>query len=421
MRSVTTRYIIVLLAALIGVILFLQVYWLRNTYRYEHQAFQNAVVKTIRGVYEDMNLVANAGTHMNTLVERPDSYTFQFRIDQQPQYDSLRFFVVSELEDFLVFSDCMLSVYDPAENKEVYAAYIPSAASMNEAPHFNTPPLPRRSFRYVQLYFPFREKYVLAQMEGWMFTSGLVVLLLIALVLFIYYFFRQKFLNEVQRDFIHNVTHEFSTPLTIIGLSTDALGKPQVLAQPEKINRYVSAISLQKEYLQKHIQSLVRTITTDKAGFSIQKQAVVPNNLVRMAVAQLETLTLERNARIGLELEADNRPIDADADQLYLALFNLLTNALKYSPEPVVTITTRCDERHYYIAVTDNGIGIAPAQVRRIFHKFYRVQDGALQNARGLGLGLYFTHKVIGLHGGRVTVNSTPGKGSTFTIVLPIA
>ena len=121
-----------------------------------------------------------------------------------------------------------------------------------------------------------------------------------------------------------------------------------------------------------------------------------------------------------LDLEPSEQVILADEENLYLALFNIINNAIKYSPRPELKISTRVEENKYIISVADNGIGIEERETKKIFRKFYRVNKGDVHNNKGLGLGLYFTSKVIKGHHGTIRVNSTPGQGSEFIIQLPL-
>jgi two-component system phosphate regulon sensor histidine kinase PhoR len=123
---------------------------------------------------------------------------------------------------------------------------------------------------------------------------------------------------------------------------------------------------------------------------------------------------------IETDLEPDNIKIEADYDNLYLAIFNIINNALKYSDQPHVKISTVVNNSHFEIRIKDNGIGIEKDDLKKIFRKFYRAQKGNLHNSKGLGLGLYFAKKVISLHKGSIHVNSIPGIGTDFKIELPL-
>ncbi|ULQ51047.1 sensor histidine kinase [Flavihumibacter fluvii] len=420
MRSSTTRTLILLLAVTIAAIVALQIHWLQKTYAFEKNEFNTAVIKSIRGLYEDIPLSNDQASHLSALIEHPDPNSFLFRIDAIPEKDSLVFYLKSEFEDFEVFTDCHLTVYDVSNNKYSYETILTPTSTIPKNTGLSQPVPVKKDFSYVYLFFPKRNSYIITQMNAWILTSSLLLLLLIGFSLVIYYLFRQKFLNEIQKDFINNVTHEFSTPLMVIDLSTDALTKQSVLSQPEKIAKYATSIRHQSEYLKKHIQNLIHTVVAEQYSFSLNKTAVIPNDLVRQAVVQLDPILQDKKGSIELELEPQQCSITADYDNLYLALFNIINNSIKYAHQPKVNIITKISGTHYVISIKDNGIGIEAADLKKIFRKFYRAQKGNLHNSKGLGLGLYFTKKIIQLHNGTISVQSIPGIGTDFTIELPL-
>ena len=386
MRSSTTRLLIVLLAITVAAIVGIQVHWMQRNYAYEKNEFNTSVVKSIRGLYEDLDLVPYSLSHHASHIQHPGPNSFLFRIDTIPPKDSLLHYLQSEFNDFNVLTDCKVMVYDASKRALAYEGDI-NAATTTGSSVSKDDPLPVRDFSFVHLYFPRRNQYIITQMNAWIYTSAFLLFLLIGLALSIYYLFRQKFLNEVQKDFINNVTHEFSTPLTVIDLSTEALGK---------------------------------TVVSDNYSFSLQKQELIPNELIRQVTQQLEPLLLEKKGVFVVTLEEGDIAIMADPDNLYLALFNIVNNAIKYAAQPKVQIVTSLHDRFYQISIRDNGMGIEQQDLKKIFRKFYRAQKGNLHNTKGLGLGLYFTKKIIDLHHGTITVNSVPGIGTDFTIELPL-
>ena len=104
---------------------------------------------------------------------------------------------------------------------------------------------------------------------------------------------------------------------------------------------------------------------------------------------------------------------------MIILITNLIENAIKYSKQPVITITTLNKPGQFILAVTDNGIGIEKSQQKKLFRKFFRIQNNEEYIAKGFGIGLTFVRKIINAHGGKVYVESVPGKGSTFTVELP--
>lgn len=420
MRSVTIRLFILIVPLLITVIIGVQVYWLNKTYKFEKNEFNTSVIKSIRGVYEDLPLLYETSLKLQSLIERIDANTYLFRADSIPPQDSLLDYIHKELEDFDVFTDCKVTAYDHLSNQIAFEAYLPSAASVNSTDNRSEPVVFPKYYSYISLYFPHRDRYIIRQMTGWILTSGLLLLMLLGFAASLYYFFKQKFLVDVQKDFINNVTHEFSTPLSVIEISVDGLAKPAVLSQPEKHDKYVNAIRYQVDYLKSHISKLVKSVVADRYHFDLKMDTLEPNELIRRAAAQLEPVLQKKAGTIEWKLDENDTKLVADEENLYLALFNILSNAIKYSAQPKIIISTVKNHSRYFISIKDNGIGIEPSQVKKIFRKFYRVQNGNIHDVKGLGLGLYFTKKVVEGHKGKIDVNSIPGIGTEFKIELPL-
>lgn len=420
MRSNTIRLFILIASLLITVIISIQVYWLNKTYQFEKNEFNNSVIKSIRGVYEDLPLLYEPSEKLQKLIEKIDANSYLFRADIIPERDSLILSVHNELEGFNIFTDCRMAVYDHTKSSMVYEAYLPSAASAHAADTASALPVMAKDYSYVYLYFPHRDKFIIRQMTGWIISSILLLTMLLAFAASLYYFFQQKFLVEVQKDFINNITHEFSTPLSVIELSVDGLNNPAVLTHPDRHNKYVTAIQYQTEYLKNHIANLVKSVVTDRHKFEWQMKPVNVNELLRKATVQLEPLLTKKGGEIEWHLEEGDNYIQADEENLYLALFNILNNAIKYSARPVIIISTLKNHHKYTVSIKDNGAGIEQHDLKNIFKKFYRVQNGNVHNAKGLGLGLYFAKKVIDGHHGKIEVQSIPGIGTEFRIELPL-
>ncbi len=420
MRSSTTRLIIFAATILVSVIVAFQLHWLNKTYSFEKNEFNTSVVKAIRGLYEDLDLDDKPGFQFHNLIERPNENSFVFKIDNIPPKDSLVKALIVELDDFRIYTGCNAAVYDSKQQAYAYQEYISNAASSKSVSVNTTEPVVKTTYDYISLYFPARQQYILSNMGGWIFTSILLLVLFIAFGASIYYLYRQKSLNDIQKDFINNVTHEFSTPLTVIDLSTDALAKPTVMANEERFNKYLEAIKYQTDYLKKHIQTLVSTVVTDSYRTTINKTNVCPNDLIRKALAQLDPIFIQKNGKLLLNLEENNEVIAADEDNLYLAIFNIINNAIKYSEVPRIQISSKVSQGKYHISTKDNGIGISATDLKKIFNKFFRAGSGNVHNSRGLGLGLYFSRKIIDLHHGEIEVNSVEDVGTEFKIILPI-
>lgn len=420
MRSATLRWIILITAIAIGLLVAAQLFWLNKIYNYEQKQFSTSVVKSIQGVYEDLELTSSSSaTQLQKLIEHPDANTFLFKIDSIPTQKMLVNNLLDNLEDFGVFADCKVALYTPRTDRFLYQTYLPSAATKHPANSDANLGRYKKNYAYVYLYFPNRNQYILNAMKWWIFSGVVLLLFLIALSLSIFFLYRQKFLNEIQNDFIQNVTHEFQTPLTTLTLGLDAIGKPSVAEHSQKFDIYVKLMQTQTAYLRHHMENLMKVLKAEADGLVLDKNEVVPNELIRKAITQLYAVAEEKHAIVKLSLEENNSAIYADNSSLYVAVLNLISNALKYSRKPLVTIETKAFDSRYQILIKDNGVGIDEKSRKKLFKKFYRVPSGNVHNVKGLGLGLYFVKKVIDGHKGTITVKSILGGGSEFIVDLP--
>jgi len=419
MRSITLKWIILISTILIGLLVSAQLFWLNKIYRYDQKEFSTSVIKSIKGVYEDLELSDSSGAELQQLIEQTNISTFRFRVNNIPPKDSLVNAVLNNLEDFGVFTDCKLSLYEPKTAAYLYEAYIPSAASKYSESNDTDALIYKNNYPYVQLYFPHRSQYILSSMSWWIISSVLLLIILIALGFSMFHLYRQKFLNEVQNDFIRNVTHEFQTPLTTLMVGLDAIAKPSIIDYPEKLEKYTRLMQGQTAYLKQHIENLMKVLKAETNGLAPERESIIPNELIKQVIAQLYVTIEEKNAQVQLLLEENNIKITVDKSGLFTAILNLISNAIKYAQNPVVIITTTLTNGIYQISIKDNGIGIEEQYQDKLFRKFYRVPTGDIHNVKGLGLGLYFVKKVVDENKGNIHVKSIAGIGSEFVIELP--
>lgn len=419
LRSRTIRLVILASTFIIGAIIIFQIIWLRKVYYFEQKEFDHAVAKVVRGFYEDINDVSETQT-LNQLITTPNDQTFFVRISRpQLSSDSTRFYLQSELEEEDIFTDCYAGFYNAARKRYQFTVYLPSATAAKKAAVVI--PASTAAFNHLTLYFPHRNKYILSKMNFWIISSIVLLMVLILLGSSIYYLYRQKFLNELQKDFVNNFTHEFKTPVSVINLAAEVLTNPVIATKPEKLARYAGIVQYQGNYLQEQIERLLQHAYSETNLLHLKKRRLDVHQVIGEALNNLHTLTGSRHACIEQQLEAADPVVHADKGYLVIVLTNLIENALKYSEHPKITISTWRNSSELVIAVKDNGKGIEKRNLKKIFKKFYRIPSAGEQaSVRGFGLGLPFVKRIVQAHRGRIQVESRPGAGSEFRIFLPI-
>jgi two-component system phosphate regulon sensor histidine kinase PhoR len=417
-RSKTLRLVILFSTVLVTIIIAVQLFWLQKVYRYEEKQFNINVSKSIRGLYDDMELVNDVSDNVQKVVENPKPDLYLLRIDCTPYLDSLWLNLKAELTDFDVYTDCEAAIYSHEKNVYTNEQYIDLPDAYHVPKNKSTNPVLQRDYSYVALFFPHRGEYILKQMYFWIASGGLLLLVLIAFGASIFYLYRQKFLNETQKDFVNNFTHEFKTPLAVIKIAAEVLQQPNIADKPEKLKNYASIIDEQITHLQGQTQRLLEIAYTDSNKVPLQKEKFDINILLSQAINDLHPLIEQKNAVIQTDFSQPGNMVNADRYYMLLSFINIIENAIKYSANPQILITTYIEGKDCCIAIKDNGIGISEEHQKKIFDRFFRVTEGELHTAKGFGLGLNFVKKVVDAHGGKIEVKSRPGNGSTFTIKI---
>jgi signal transduction histidine kinase len=226
----------------------------------------------------------------------------------------------------------------------------------------------------------------------------------------------RKEIERSREDFIRTISHDLRTPLAVL------LGQAQLmqryLDKADLVRKGTEVIVTSCHRMNAMIQDLVDSARLETGQLSLEKQ---PINLSVFVPTLLDwAKTAMDVGRINAEIPPELPPVFVDPDRLERIMLNLLTNALKYSPPgtEVIISADRVDEE-IRVSVTDSGNGIAAEDLPLIFDRFFRAKH--LSRTEGLGLGLYITKMLVEAHGGRIHVDSELGKGSTFSLTLPIA
>jgi two-component system, OmpR family, phosphate regulon sensor histidine kinase PhoR len=233
---------------------------------------------------------------------------------------------------------------------------------------------------------------------------------------------RQKKLSEIKSDFINNMTHEFKTPLATISLAVDALKNEKVAGDKEKTQYFTGVIKEENKRMNKQVEAILQAALLDKQEVQLNLKKHDAHSLIASAVNNMTLPLQEKNGKLDVRLEATDDLILADEVHFINFVNNLLDNAVKYSKEnPVIRLTTSNSGNQFRIKIEDNGIGMNKETLSRIFEKFYRAHTGNIHNVKGFGLGLSYVKTMVNAHHGSIKAESTLGKGSSFTISLPLA
>jgi len=249
------------------------------------------------------------------------------------------------------------------------------------------------------------------------------IIILAAFTLTVRTMLRQKKLADIKNDFINNMTHEFKTPIATISLAVDAMRNEKVISSRDKLGYFSDIIKEENQRMNRQVETILKASQLDKQEVDLNLKPVHVHEIIRDVVDNFTLQLEEKKGKVELDLRASTDLIDADEVHFSNLVNNLVDNAVKYAKEntpPLIRLSTQSNAKHFTIRIEDNGIGMNRDTVKRIFEKFYRAHTGNVHNVKGFGLGLSYVKTMVEAHAGDIRAESTLGKGSTFTIELPL-
>ncbi len=232
-------------------------------------------------------------------------------------------------------------------------------------------------------------------------------------------FAKAQLLEESRQEFVSNVSHELKTPITSMKVLSESI-LMQENVPVETYREFMNDIALEIDREAQIISDLLTLVKTDKGSDSLNIERVDINELMEVILKRLTPLAEKRNIEITFE---SFREISADIDKVKftLAISNLIENGIKYNVDGGwIRVSLNADHKNLYIKVADSGVGIPEDCVEHIFERFYRVDKARSRDTGGTGLGLAISKNIIVMHKGVINVYSEPGKGTTFTVRVPM-
>jgi signal transduction histidine kinase len=267
-----------------------------------------------------------------------------------------------------------------------------------------------------------KNEYALKSIYAQLATS--IFLILIFIIVFgvsLYALIRQKKLSEIKNDFINNMTHEFKTPIATIKLAAASIKNEKTQLNPKAMSNMLDIISQETNRMNHHVEQVLQMAVLDKQNLEIKKDKDNINEIVAYSINNIELVVAERGGTITLNTCAEDTIMNIDRDLITNVLSNLLDNAIKYSKDfPEIIVTTYIKGDKFNIAIGDKGIGMSKEVQNKVFDRFYRAPMGNVHNIKGFGLGLNYAREIMIAHKGHISIKSAQGKGSTFTVSLPL-
>lgn len=430
---------LVLLAILsvVGVVL-TQYIWLRRAQQYQQEqvALQHEQQSRLDKQFNDRVVIALTDVTERILsINKDPSDLFDAVKQVRPNYfavtinDTIHPYLLEALlkHEFMrrnIEDDFEYGIYDCFTDSIVYGNYVSLKDSGTvDPPHSKLLKL-NKDGHYFGVYFPRRTSSNWEPEQRtpitWVYPAIVTLIVFAFFAYSVLLIMRQKRLGEMKNDFIGNMTHELKTPISTIALSSEVLGDPAIVKEPERLRNYAHIIRTENERLRTQVERVLQLSTLDRGELALKREEVDMARVVRDVASSFRLRLEERGGQLELSTGTGSAIVVGDPVHLTNAVFNLVDNAVKYSEErPEVRMAVDREGKWVRVSVQDNGIGIAREDIKHIFERFYRVHTGNVHNVKGFGLGLHYVQQIARAHGGRVHVRSEVGKGSTFTLELP--
>jgi two-component system phosphate regulon sensor histidine kinase PhoR len=228
-----------------------------------------------------------------------------------------------------------------------------------------------------------------------------------------------KRLERVRQDFVANVSHELRTPLTAIRGYVEALLEED-RGSASQTDKFLRIIERHTQRMEKIVSDLLLLSEMESPDRMLNRTPLLLEALISSAVETLRPTAESKKQTLQMEIPAQLPSVSGDSQKIHQVVVNLLSNAISYTQEGgLVTVGVQPADGGVEVSVTDNGIGIAPEYLSRIFERFYRIDKSRSREEGGTGLGLSIVKHIVEAHGGWVNVKSKPGQGSHFSFFLP--
>jgi len=391
-------------------LLILQVYWFRKAFNVEERQFDHNVQVALKKVADSVS--------SDSEVKKLSSNFFFVNTESELNNSALDNLLKKEFLIRNLNIDYELGVYNADDDTLVYGSYV-QATKKPLASEKTYSGLQRGNEKNFAVYFPKKESYLAAQLDVWMFSTFILLLMMGFFAYAIYSLLRERKFAALKNDFINNMTHEFKTPVTNIGIAGEIL--KHKIGDRDGMNVYIDILLKENEKLRHKIDQVLLGSSVDHMKRPAL-EIVDVHQLIGDCADAFQLKIKERNGNIQLEFNAANTTILGDKDLLTQAINNVIDNAEKYSPnQPRITVRTKDCEKGIEIDIIDQGIGIASNMKSKVFEKFFRIRSGDVHNVNGFGLGLSFVKDVIRSHRGHIDLLSDLDKGTEVRIILPIA
>jgi two-component system phosphate regulon sensor histidine kinase PhoR len=400
--------------AIIGAIV-MQLFLLNQAYLFEKREIEDKIhsslIKVVSRIYTDNN---HDLPHTNQVKKISNDY-YVVNVEDVFENVILEHYLKTEFEKVKLGLDFEYAIYNCITNEMVYGNYISTDNSSTKKCEDCFEKKDGLIY-YFAVRFPGLKQGMLTSLNRYWAYSFIIFIVLIVYVYSVFLLLKQKKYTELQNDFINNMTHEFKTPLSSILIASNYAKDQQEVIENPKLAKYVQIIINQSAKLNEHIENILTVAKSSNNSITLQKTEV---NLLKTLDFIEENIALKHQKEIVFKrVFLKEYSILADEFHFYNLLFNLIDNAVKYSPKnPLVDIDFIKNEKTYSLVISDNGSGVPLKDIPFVFDKFYRVSRENNKDIEGFGIGLAYVKKICELHNWKIhLVNTNSGLNAIITI-----
>ncbi|MES2690952.1 MAG: HAMP domain-containing sensor histidine kinase [Bacteroidota bacterium] len=418
-RKTLLTFVTLALISIMGVVV-MQVYWFRQAYNNSTEEFNNNTRIALKEVVKGLLKYNNTPTMPPDPVKQVKPGYFVAMVNDRIDAQVLEHYLQAELKRFNIKQGFEFSIYDCANRQMIYGEY--SEGDEKNKSVIITPEAKNKSDNYYfTVYFPNRALGIASQMTLWLFSSAIVLLVVVFFIYSLFVILKQKRFSEIQRDFINNMAHEIRTPLSSIIVSAQTIKDPAIINTPQRLLNYATIIMNEAGKLKSQTERVL-TIAETESKLNIERKVVDIHHIIRQTVTTYTEQCVLKKIELDFSFNATDHTIKGDELHLGNLFLNLVDNAVKYSGDPLnLRISTQNrNAQTIEIRVADNGVGISRQNLKKIFAKFYREPTGNVHNVKGFGIGLSYVSLITELHKGTIRAESEAGKGSEFILIFPL-
>lgn len=417
MSRAAIRNIILLAFISLGGIIATQIIWVKKAVDLKEQQFNHRAYVALKSVADRLIRDSKYSVQLDGINKKASNfYTIDF--SSPVNVTMLESYLIIESKNQNINADFEYGIFECTTDSFYAGRFIDLKIPVN-IQRLNVHAKPNENY-YIGVLFPKKKSYLQDDLKLLLFFSIVLMVVIGFFTYTILVILKQKKLSEVKTDFVNNMTHEFKTPISTIALASDVLMRDDIIQNPERLKHYATIISEENQRLKNQVESVLQVSQIDSHKIALNLVEIDINLLIQRIIKNFEPRINELNGQLVLHLDAKKSKIDGDEVHVTNILYNLLDNAIKYCDKtPVILVTTANKHRGLEISVKDNGKGIDKSSQNMIFEKFFRVPSGNLHDVKGFGLGLFYVKNMMKLHKGKISLQSTVGVGTMFTLWFP--